>query len=374
MKKRYGTIVAILIAGFLLYYFYWYLPYPVYEGEELLQSDVYPYTFVFFGDNRPAIEKGEFNQPDNFKTIIEMINKENPLFVVGGGDYVWTGILEDLTRILNKFEASKDFKVPEEFEVPEEFKDWSFRKILNDPQKQKVEEVLADLRTQGFDEFLDIVKDLNPPLFYVCGNHDHPGYEEFLEKAHTPVKEKVYAFTYKNDLFVVLDNSFSYLKEMDRKQLKFLEKLLKKDYNHTFVFVHVPPFDPREYNKSSEDEGLLQWIRNEVFDGDPIHKMRYPEEFMEIIREYEVDYVFCSHIHSFFEERIYYYGGEIYSCDDRYFCEGEACSKCTVYIISGGAGAPLIEGGFYHYIVVEVGDEVTYTVVKCDACSSFTLC
>jgi hypothetical protein len=37
----------------------------------------------------------------------------------------------------------------------------------------------------------------------------------------------------------------------------------------------------------------------------------------------------------------------------------------TPFIITGGAGAPLKSGGFYHYIAVTVsGDKVDYKVVK----------
>ncbi len=285
MKKRYGILVVILIAtAFLIYYFEYYLPYPVYNGEELLNTEVYSFTFVFFGDNRPAtIEELKENvglkdtgQPEVFVKIVQMINEEDPLFVVGGGDYVLVGTDEN------------------------------------------------------FEEFLNVVSALNAPLFYVCGNHDHPGYEEFLEeKAHALATEKTYAITYRNTLFVVLDNSLDNSFTFHEKQLDFLEKQLKKGFEHTFVFLHVPPFGL----------GKNFCIKH------PIHCMADPDEFLEIVLKYKVDYVFCSHIHSFYQEK----------------------RENTMFIISGGAGAPLIDGGFYHYIVIEVGDDITYTVVKCEA-------
>jgi 3',5'-cyclic AMP phosphodiesterase CpdA len=280
MKRRYWGLVVGVAVAFSIYYLEYYIPYPVYSGEQLLNSDISPFTFVFFGDNRPSSEDElkenlgikESGQPAVFATMVQLISEKEPLFVIGGGDYVLLG-------------------TPENFE-----------------------------------EFLDVADRFEPPVFYTCGNHDDsPFYEHYL-------RERVYAFTYQNALFVILDNSDSYDEKIDRKQLRFLEEQLKKGAEHTFVFVHIPPFYPEGY---AEPFGKIP------LDTTRMHKMKYPEEFMEIILTYEVDYLFCSHIHAFYQER-----------------RGN-----TVVIISGGAGAPLIEGGYYHYIVVHVGDVITYTVV-----------
>ncbi len=183
---------------------------------------------------------------------------------------------------------------------------------------------------EDFQEFSNIISVSNAPLFYVCGNHDHPGYEEFLKKAHALVPEKTYALTYKNSLFVVLDNSLDNSFKLSGKQLDFLEKQLKRGFENTFVFLHIPPFGP----------GKNFCIEH------PIHCMADPDEFLNIVLTYKVDYVFCSHIHGYYEEK----------------------RENTTFIISGGAGAPLLtEGAYYHYIVVEVGDDITYTVVKVNA-------
>jgi predicted phosphodiesterase len=260
MKKRYVvTLVvvgAVVLSGYIIereidYLFHDELEYPVYDGEELFKTEVYPYKFAYVGDSRPeSVEE----VPEVFKTVIQMINKDNPLFVIGGGDFVLEG-------------------TPEYFE-----------------------------------EFLTYVSALNPHLFYVCGNHDDsPDCEEYLG-------ERVYAFTYKTCIFIILDNS---KKVLDGNQLHFLEDQLKKGFEHTFVFLHVPPFDP---------EGRYSMI--------------HPEEFMEIVLTYEVDYVFSSHIHSFYERK-----------------RGN-----TIFVISGGAGSPIRRGGYFHYILIDVKDTITYTV------------
>ncbi len=269
MKRIYVVFIgAILIAAVAATFVTLYEKYPTHYREIEIQKDVYPYKFIFFGDCRPPyeFEKREdlkltdTGYPEVFIKMISMMNEEDPLFIVGGGDYVLRGLEED------------------------------------------------------FQTFSDIADAFEPPVFYVCGNHDNSRhYEQYLG-------ERVYSFSYKNSLFVVLDNSGEIL---DEKQLSFLEKQLERDFEYKFVFVHWPPFDPTGGG----------------------HHMIAPESFEVLLLENKVDITFFSHLHTYFEEKL----------------------KDTIYIISGGAGAPMGENDFYHYIVVEVGDQVTYTVVKVEA-------
>ena len=256
MNKKYGALILII---FIVSIFSVLdsTEYKIYDGEKIIKKDIYPYKFVFFGDNKPKEGK---EQPEVFIKLIKMINEEDPLFVIGGGDFVAEG-------------------TPENFE-----------------------------------EFLKVVADLKAPLFYVCGNHDDSRcYGEYLG-------DRVYSFTYKNSIFIILDNSKMIL---DKGQIEFLKNQLKRNFEYKFVFMHIPPFDPRIGGS---------------------YCMINSENFMEIIKENEVDYVFCSHIHSYYEEK----------------------REDTVYIISGGAGAPLLYGGFYHYVVVNVGENISHSVVRCE--------
>jgi len=216
------------------------------------------YTFIFFGDNQP--ESGE-EQPQIFKDIIKKINNEDPLFIVGGGDFV------------------------------------------------------CEASDANFKEFLNVIADLQPPIFFVCGNHDIMDNKTLYAKY---LGSNYYSFVYGTSLFIFLDDSTGFL---DETQLSFLESELKRDVKNKFIFMHIPPFDPRPGGN---------------------HCMIYPERIMEIIEENNVDYVFCSHIHSYYEEK-----------------RGD-----TVYIISGGAGAPLLRDGFYHYIVVNVSENISFSVAR----------
>jgi predicted phosphodiesterase len=228
--------------------------YPIFDGEKISGTYEFPFSFVYFGDNQPREGK---EQTDVFIRMITLINEENPTFVIGGGDYVSEG-------------------TPENFE-----------------------------------RFVSVVSRLESPIFYVCGNHDDsPHYRQYLG-------ERVYAVTYANSMFIILDNS---RKILPPDQLEFLETQLKKDFEYTFVFAHIPPFDP---------EGSEQMI--------------HPEAFIEIIKKYDVDVLFCSHIHSFYETSI----GDV------------------PLIISGGAGGWLRDG-YHHFMVVDVGETITYRVVRCD--------
>ena len=61
------------------------------------------------------------------------------------------------------------------------------------------------------------------------------------------------------------------------------------------------------------------------------------------LQGHRVAQVFASHVHGYFTDRV----GEV------------------PMAVTGGAGAPLVEGGFYHYLVVEVSpDRITWRVVR----------
>lgn len=251
--KVYVVFGLILITAVTVIFFF---PsgYPVYNAEKITETSELPFTFVYFGDNQPREGK---EQSPVFINMIAAINKETPTFVIGGGDYV------------------------------------------------------SDGTPENFESFLSVIHKLQAPIFYVCGNHDDsPSYEQYLG-------DRVYAVTYGESLFIMLDNSS---KVLSSDQLEFLESQLKQEYNHRFVFAHIPPFDP---------EGSEQMV--------------HPEAFIEIIKKYDVDYVFCSHIHSFYETYI----GDV------------------PLIISGGAGGPLRDG-YHHFVVVEVGETITYRIVRCE--------
>ena len=80
--------------------------------------------------------------------------------------------------------------------------------------------------------------------------------------------------------FIVLDSTTE--AGFDKTGRKWLEKELKKAKASKvrFVFMHVPPFDPR---------------------GNGFHKcLNDGEELLDLFRHYHVTYLFASHIHGYF--------------------------------------------------------------------------
>jgi predicted phosphodiesterase len=229
------------------------------ERNEIDPGSMDTFTFAYFGDTQP--ESGA-EQSEIVHTIIERINEGVPLFVIGGGDFV------------------------------------------------------CEASDANFQAFLSAVDQLHSPIFFVCGNHDIMDDPELYERYLGP---KQYSFFYNDSLFIILDSSSGFLSD---DQLAFFEEVLKRERETTFVFTHIPPFDPRPGGTSALVNG---------------------EEFMEIVQKNDVDYVFSSHIHAYYQEE----------------------RDGTLYVISGGAGAPLLQGGYHHYVMVTVGDEIDIMVRRC---------
>ena len=189
----------------------------------------------------------------------------------------------------------------------------------------------GDLVSDGFSfmfkHYFKLIKNSKKPIISIIGNHgiglfeNKTNYIEMFGKAY-------FSFSFKNSYFIVLDGTDD--EGIDSEQLSWLKKELQhsQKFKHRFVFMHIPLYDPRKGNYKvghSLDNKNQAKMLNKLFD------------------KFHVTILFCSHIHSF-------YKGFWHN---------------TPYIISGGAGAPLVEGGFFHYIKVTVDDEkVKYEVVK----------
>lgn len=175
----------------------------------------------------------------------------------------------------------------------------------------------------------DMLKDLRIPLYAVPGNHDVLGDgRTFYRALFGPA---YYSFNYGNVHFVALDTSSGGL---DENQYRWLEGDLKGYQNEcVIVFMHHPPFDPR----AGESHAFSSTAERDLF--------------LDLMRRYQVDRVFASHIHGYFT----------------------AERAGVPYTITGGGGAPLVSGDqYYHYVDVQVdGDRITEKVVKVTAPSAF---
>jgi len=176
-------------------------------------------------------------------------------------------------------------------------------------------------------EYIKLIQSSKKPIISIIGNHEVPlfgtekNYKDFFGKPY-------FSFRYANSYFIILDDSNK--KKIPKKEYKWLKKELKKaqNFQHIFVFMHVPLYDPR---------------RGKYTKGHSLKSLKNAKKLNKLFDKYGINMLFCSHIHSYFK----------------------GFWHKTPYIITGGAGAPLNENGFYHYIKVTVsGDKVEYKVVK----------
>jgi len=178
-----------------------------------------------------------------------------------------------------------------------------------------------------FQHYLDIIKKSQKPIISILGNHgiglfeNETNYEDIFGKTY-------FSFSFKNSYFIVLDGADD--EGIDSKQYAWLKRELQysQKFQHRFLFTHIPLYDPRKGNYKR---------------GHSLHNKKQAKKLNKLFDKFHVTMLFCSHIHS-------YYRGFWHN---------------TPYIISGGAGAPLVKGGFFHYIKVSVGrKKVKYRVIK----------
>ena len=219
-----------------------------------------------------------------FQGIIRDINRREPLFALDIGDLVFDGEKE------------------------------KYRIFYGQIQKSKVPFLVAvgnhDIREGGRTNYFNIFGD-----FY-------------------------YSFSYGNSLFIVLDDANE--KYLDKQQMEFLKSELARNFEHKFVFMHVPPFDPRAFNINVP--GI---IHKEIKPEHCLSNHKNARKFMNLVSRYKVAAVFNSHIHGYFSEK----------------------ENGVNYIITGGAGAEMFfsdpQHYFYHYVQACVdGDRVSYEVIK----------
>jgi hypothetical protein len=266
---RTGLACIFILSFIALQLWNYYAPLPIHDWNRKELSrvkfvDPEDFTFAVFGDN-----KGNYSF---FEPLLKEIDHDKEIaFAVGIGDLVPKG--------------ERGF----------------FRRFL-----REVQELLAI------------------PLFTAIGNHDlNGGSSENYLKVFGPT---YYAFQVGKSYFIVLDATTE--SGFNKTERQWLEEELKKAQisKARFVFMHVPPFDPR---------------------GDGFHKcLNDGKEFLDLFGHYHVTHLFASHIHGYFS----------------------GVWQGVPYTITGGAGAKL-QGDdpnhfFHHYVTVHVHQGTAETVVK----------
>ena len=173
-----------------------------------------------------------------------------------------------------------------------------------------------------FEDFIDEKAATAVPFLTVPGVAEIDGgsrklYENYLGQPY-------YSFDFKNAHFVFLDNADGTMSENQFIWLK--NDLMQSKAVHTFVFAHLPPFDPRPGRP------------------EPMGVGKQYKRLTAIFEKYNVSRVFTGGIHGYFRE---VRGG-------------------IPYIITGGGGSELESpDSFYNYIIVNVdGDKVKDKLIK----------
>jgi len=192
----------------------------------------------------------------------------------------------------------------------------AFKKIMEDIDSKNVNFVMhvGDFviheEEKYFEEFEELMRYYDTPVYTVIGNHDSDIQNGSLYKEY--YGETFYSFIYMDTKFIILDDSTDTL---NQENISFLENELKYDGNK-LVFLHVPPFDPRPSGS---------------------HNMKDGEEFMQIMKDNKISNVFSGNIHMYYQ----------------------TIRDNTRYIITGGGGSPLHtteeNGGFHHYLIYDQG-------------------
>ena len=225
--------------------------------------------------------------------------------------------------------AFGDHRPPSGDEVPE-----VFLKIVSGINNESGAFVIdgGDLVYSGtiwqWDNLMKVWK-WNKPIFVAPGNHEYQG--EGISVYHYLFGPTEYAFSFGGYRYI-FDNNIMGDYRLSEGQLEWIREQMevaKERGERPVVVMHAPPYDPRP---GGDDHAMEQESAGKL---------------LELMRTYGAFGIF-SHIH------IYW--------DGTY--EG------VHFIITGGGGAPLYapedEGGFYHYVVLDMkaGGDIGVRPVK----------
>ena len=219
-----------------------------------------------------------------------------------------------------------------------------FHRIIKDLNRQNfifaidIGDLVSDGDKEKYRIFYDQIKNSKNPFLTAIGNHDTKTNGRI--NYYNVFGDFYYSFGYGDSLFVVLDDAN--MDAIDSDQLDFLALQLSRNFKHKFVFLHVPPFDPRR-NPEDVPKIIGQWVKPEH----RLSNLANAREFMSMMSEYKVETVFASQSLGYFEN----------------------ADRSVKYVVTGGAGTEIThldsEHYFYNYVkVCLVNGAVTHEVVK----------
>jgi len=202
-----------------------------------------------------------------------------------------------------------------------------------------------DCLNSHWEKFAEMNAKFTLPLLTIVGNHDidplHIGagkgrsyYEEHYMPPNPQTGLDDYSFDYGNTRFIALDTADYTITD---KQFGWLNMQMKTDLAHKIVMTHIPPAYGDWAHPLKDKDGDVD---------NPLNDTNISNRFMNICETNKVELVLLCHVHIF---------------DD------SVKRKDTQYIISGGAGAPLIESphgnSIYHFLLVTIGNDIKYKMI-----------
>ena len=194
-----------------------------------------PFTFVVFGDNRPAKAGDPPTEP--FKQIVAEVRRLHPAFVITTGDLIY-GSANNLA-LVNK----------------------------------------------QYDDVLPFVRSMGVPVYFAVGNHEIRGVSANEDLYLRRVFPKLYySFNYGNAHFVVLDSDIvGQEHKITGPQLAALQNDLARaqgKFAHLYVFEHQQPYPVSLHIGSSLD----------TYPADR-------DKFQAVLEKYHVEYLITGHEH-----------------------------------------------------------------------------
>ncbi|MEA3431912.1 MAG: metallophosphoesterase [candidate division WOR-3 bacterium] len=305
-----------------------------FEATVELRPGEYEYKFLIDGEKWITDPNNELVCPGRYKNSLLIVGSEEEIKEIKGE-------LRERAKLVTKIEELARGKTPFKFAVlgdnrgnPKVYKTL-LEKISSLAPNFVVN--TGDLITNAghlyqWDEFIGLSSGYDFPILPVVGNHDvdNPRSEKMYRDIFTlPGEEIYYSFVYSNSQFIALDSEIpGEESKITGEQLEWLEEILQSSSSQNrFVFLHRPLYP----------DSLIGSHFGNCLD-------KYPEErdsLLALLKMYKVDIVFVGHEHLF----------------------RKSAHDGIIQIITGGAGAPLYaaeeDGGFYHFVLVDVEEEKT---------------
>lgn len=167
-------------------------------------------------------------------------------------------------------------------------------------------------RGSEFDALAEVLAETDIPIFTTPGNHDvKDAGDAYYISRFAPMS---YSFEYSGITFAFVDSSDLNISE---EEIEWMKTLLS-GANRKVVVTHASTYDPFGYDHTLDPASC--------------------DRFQKFILDEDVDVVFTGHIHAFHQMK----------------------AETTDLIITGGAGAPLVDG-VHHIVVANVSqDGITY--------------